>query len=140
MGVARPEFAERPPEVGCREHVDRGVQLPDLSLLGRGVPFLDDRSEFALLVTHDTAVGVVALGLDREEGHGGSFAAALVDELFDRLGGEKRSVSGEDEKVALEPLQGLARGCHRIAGAARLLLHDDLDARKGGGELSRALR
>ena len=82
----------------------------------------------------------MAPGLDREDGRRGSFAAVLVDELFDRPGGEERRVSGEDEKVALVPLQDLAGDCDRIAGAARLLLHDDLDARKGGGELSRALR
>src|SRR6266487_3085388 len=68
------ELGERGPERGGLEDIDRGVELPDLALLERGVLLLDDLPESAGFVTYEPAVRKRGLRLERENGHSGPFA------------------------------------------------------------------
>ena len=51
-----------------------------------------------------------------------------LDERADRLGPQRRDVAVEDEDVAAEALERVARSADRVTGPERLLLHGDLDA------------
>ena len=62
---------------------------------------------------------------EREHGHVGVGGSMSVDERLQELAGDERRVSREHEHVARDTVERAARGSHRVAGAARLLLDGD---------------
>ena len=128
LRVVRRQPFERRPELRRVEDVDAGVDLAERELLGRGVARLDDPREPAVRVPHDPAVCRGVGRLEGEDGRGGSGGAMRLDERGDRLRPQRGHVAVEDEDVAVEVAERLARAADGVAGAARLLLHGDVDA------------
>ena len=57
-----------------------------------------------------------------------AFVAVGLEQAPQQSPADRRSVSGDQEHVALEAREGAARGRSRVAGAARLGLYGHLDA------------
>ena len=140
LRVPSVEPVERAPQRRRAEDVGGRVQLADRALLVRRVPFLDHAQHPAGPVANHTAIRERRVGLEREERGVGVGAPVLVEERSEQLGREERRVAREDEDVALESVEGAARGGDGVSGAARLVLDDDrdsvelLDALRGGDD------
>ena len=111
-----------------REHVDAGVDLANLQLLGRGVAVglgLHDGLDGAVGVAHHASIAARIV----QEGarHRRARAAGLVrvHELGDRLGAHERNVAAEDDHrgVRVSRVERREARHHRAAGPVRLGLH-----------------
>ena len=131
LGVARIELLERRPERAGGEDVGGGVELPDLALLRRGVPVLDDRLDASVVAADDPAVRERPHRLEREDRHRGVLACVLGGEFPQVRGGQQRRRRIEHEQVAFKAGERVAGRGDGIAGAERLLLNRDLHSLVG---------
>ncbi len=133
LRVVRRQPVEHRPQPICPEHVDRRVHLSHGALrLGR-VAVLDDRRKSPVGASHDAAVLLRVVGLEREDRRSGASGAMCFDQLPENLGGEERRVAGEDEHVVRGAVECRARAAHRVSGAERLLLDREREAVEGRG-------
>ncbi len=144
LAVLGAQPAERRREQIAAEAVDRGVDLVDLELLGRGVTLLDDASDVAVAIATDASVAR-GIGEARREQRGrGTALTVLSDERGDGLAPQQRRVAGEHQEVArlVEVVVDEARHAdeHRVARAALHDLLDEPDAKGRRTELLHLLR
>ena len=115
------------------EHVEADVDLVD----ARARPalaslILDDARHGACLVAHDAAVvrGVGEPG--RRERRGGVGVVSRWKRPATKAASHQRHVAVQHHDVAVEPVQRIEAGAHRVARAASFLLDGALAARRAG--------
>ena len=102
LGVVRIELLERRPERAGGEDVGRGVELPDLALLRRSVPVLDDRFDASVVAADDPAVRERPHRLEREDRHRGVLASHARRRV---LPGARRSAAAPPHRARTGCLQ-----------------------------------
>jgi hypothetical protein len=130
LRVVAVEALDRGPQQLGLEDVDRRVRLGEGEDLGGRIDRLDDCLEQASIVAYDAAVAADVGRDEREDGAARALGAMVGHELGQQLGGEQRGVARQDEDATRPALQRGARRRDRVAGAARCLLHCELEPRE----------
>ena len=140
--VLRAQPAQRRSEEPPPEAVDRGVDLVDLALFGRGVGVFDDRRDAPVLAAHDAAETVGFRDGCSEDRGRRVLQAVLGREPGDRLRAHERRVAGKNEDVVLgvEVVEDGERHAHRVARAALHPLLDELHRHLGDELVVQRLR